>query len=339
MIIDSIISEFRPQIEKTLVEEFERWLPKSCDELRQILAYHMGWQGEITGEAAQGKRIRPLITLLCCSAAGGNWQTALPAAAAVEFVHNFSLLHDDIQDRSQTRRGRLTAWVKWGDAMAINAGDALYTIAILSLTGIKHQVSSEAALTGTQILLQACAQLTQGQHLDLAYEKIEDLPTSAYWTMIEGKTAALLSAAAELGALVANEKDENTRQQFHRFGYKLGMAFQVVDDWLGVWGDPKLTGKSAGSDLISRKKTIPILYGLQKKGQFYNRFIHSMISEEETAILKQYLIEEGAQTYTQELAEKLTAEALQSLEDAVVIRNEHYQVLKELSLLLTNRRN
>jgi len=169
-----------------------------------MLAYHLGWEGQGAGPDARGKRIRPLLVLLTCSAAGGDWKDALPAAAAVELVHNFSLIHDDIQDNSPLRRGREAVWKRWGIAQAINTGDAMLTIAHLTLLRMVVSSSAEITLNAALILQQACLQLTKGQYLDLASESQDQLSIEEYWRMVGGKTAALLGACTELGAVVAD---------------------------------------------------------------------------------------------------------------------------------------
>ncbi|MBE9475272.1 MAG: polyprenyl synthetase family protein, partial [Chloroflexi bacterium] len=153
-------------------------------ELRQyysMLTYHLGWEGEGAGPEARGKRVRPLLLLLTCAAAGGDWQNALPAAAAVELIHNFSLIHDDIQDNSPIRRGRETVWKRWGIAQAINAGDAMFTLAHLSLLRLERTTSSTITTQAANTLQLACLQLTKGQYLDLEFETQAQLPMKAYW--------------------------------------------------------------------------------------------------------------------------------------------------------------
>src|SRR4030067_283120 len=135
-----------------------------------MVAYHLGWEGDGAGSDARGKRIRPLLVVLACAAAGGDWGKALPAAAAVELVHNFSLIHDDIQDNSPLRRGRTTVWKHWGIPQAINAGDAMLTLAHLSALRLANTISAEVAIQAATIFQQACLQLTKGQYLDLSYE-------------------------------------------------------------------------------------------------------------------------------------------------------------------------
>jgi geranylgeranyl diphosphate synthase type I len=252
---------------------------------------------------------------LTCAAAGGAWKDSLPAAAAVELVHNFSLIHDDIEDNSPLRRGRPTVWKKWGVPQAINTGDAMLTLAHLTLLGLESTCSMKTAYQASVILQATCLELTQGQHLDMAFESQNSPSIEAYWLMVSGKTAALLAACTELGALVAGCPPEE-QQAFHEFGHTLGLAFQAQDDFLGVWGDEELTGKSNESDLATGKKTLPILYGLHQKGKFFERWSQKPIRPEDVPALAQLLEEEGAKGYTQEAADLLTKDALQSLQDA-----------------------
>jgi geranylgeranyl diphosphate synthase type I len=306
-----------------LLDAIESELHNSIDdqdepELRQyysMLAYHLGWEGEGAGPEARGKRVRPLLLLLTSAAAGGKWQNALPAAAAVELVHNFSLIHDDIQDNSPLRRGRETVWRRWGIAQAINAGDAMLTLAHLSLLRLEKTTSPEISIQAANTLQLACLQLTKGQYLDLAFESESHLPLNAYWQMVGGKTAALLGACTELGAIVANAS-QSRRSAFREFGVLLGLAFQAQDDILGIWGDAALTGKSNESDLIAGKKSLPVIYRLEQDGLFADRWAQGPVHAHETNALAAQLEQEGARAYTQESASKMTDQALQALLEA-----------------------
>ncbi len=276
--------------------------------LRHMLAYHMGWEGAGAGPEARGKRIRPLLVLLSASAAGGDWKCALPAAAAVELLHNFSLIHDDIQDQSRTRRGRETVWVKWGAAQAINAGDLMFTLAQAALLRLCEEISPQTTLRAAQIFQDTCVYLTQGQYLDMRYESQPDLSLDDYWPMVAGKTAALLSACTQIGAL-AGGAGEDALEAYRQFGEALGLAFQVQDDWLGIWGDSARTGKSTESDLVTGKKTLPVLYALEKGGKFATRWQQGPVRPEEVIGLARLLAEEGAQEYTQQTSDRLTRQA------------------------------
>lgn len=314
--------------------------PETAD-MHAMLTYHMGWTGEGAGPQAQGKRIRPLLLLLAYGAAfpagshPPDWNAALPAAASVELLHNFSLIHDDIQDNSPLRRGRPTVWKKWGIAQAINAGDAQFTLAYTAMLELARTASPPAALAALDILQRTCLALTRGQHLDMAFEARAAITLADYWMMIGGKTAALIAACTELGALIAGV-DEAARAAYRRFGENLGLAFQVQDDLLGIWGDAALTGKSAESDLLAGKKSLPVVFGLTQKGPFAARWAAGPIPAEEVAALAEQLAAEGARAYAQSLADQLTGKALRDLEEAGP-RGEAGQALVELAEMLLKR--
>jgi geranylgeranyl diphosphate synthase type I len=304
---------------KAIEEELQRVVAQvrqpGLEEMHHMLAYHLGWEGEGAGLEARGKRIRPLLVLLSAAGAGGEWQRALPASAAVELVHNFSLVHDDIQDQSPLRRGRPTLWTKWGVAQAINAGDVLFTLAQMALLRLAETVSTEAALRSASVLQETCLELTQGQYLDLSYEARGDLTLEAYWPMVSGKTAALLSCCTQLGALAAQASDP-VCLAYRRFGRLLGLAFQALDDLLGIWGDAALTGKSTESDLLAGKKSLPVLYGLSLDGPFAARWAQGPVTASEVPALAAQLEAEGGRAHTQRRASELTDEALAALEEA-----------------------
>ena len=312
--LSDFITLMLPAIEMELERALIPLQATELAELRQMFAYHLGWEGEGAGAAARGKRIRPMIVLLTTAAAGGNWEQALPAAAAVELVHNFSLIHDDIEDNSALRRGRPTVWKKWGIAQAINAGDAMFTLAHLSILRLEN-TPPEAVLHAAQLLQETCLHLTQGQFLDISYETTGGLSLDSYWTMVRGKTAALLSACSELGALVAGAPPSQ-RESYREFGQALGLAFQAQDDLLGIWGDSALMGKSAESDLLEGKKSLPVLYGLSQKADFAKRWEVGQILEKDVPALAAQLKTEGAYEFTQAAVQKWTDQALQALEQA-----------------------
>lgn len=296
-------------------------------ELHTMLAYHLGWEGEGAGPKATGKRVRPLLVLLTCAAGGGDWQQALPAASAVELIHNFSLIHDDIQDDSEQRRGRPTLWRKWGVPQAINAGDAMFALAHLSL----EHLEGDICLQAVQLLPRVSLELTQGQYLDLAYEGRQDLTLEDYWPMVHGKTAVLLSACARLGALAAGATKTDL-EAYAEFGHKLGLAFQAHDDILGIWGDERQTGKSAYSDLRSGKKSLPVLYGLEHSQAFKALWLSE--GKQDVAALADLLRETGALDFAEQTARDLTDEALKALETA---RPKDGQALQELAQELVCR--
>jgi geranylgeranyl diphosphate synthase, type I len=244
------------------------------DRFAALLSYPLGWVDPelrpLERTVASGKRLRPALCLLVCEAVCGDYRPALAAAAAVELVHNFSLVHDDIQDESPLRRGRPTVWAKWDTAQAINVGDSLFALAQLAMLHDERtepQVQIEAA----RRLNVTCLRLVEGQFLDLELQAGGSATFEAYQAMVGGKTAALLECAAWLGARCGGTPRAGA-DSFGEFGRRLGMAFQFQDDLLGLWGDPRQTGKSAESDLLTRKQALPAVLALRRSGPAADRF-------------------------------------------------------------------
>jgi geranylgeranyl diphosphate synthase type I len=226
----------------------------------QMMAYHHGWVAAdgtpLDPPARTGKRIRPILSVLTCEAFGGSTDAAKGPAVAIELIHNFSLVHDDIQDVSDQRHNRDTIWKLWGSAQGINVGDALFALAQVALAENAEEHPKLGA--GVLLLNRTCVRLVEGQYLDLALESAADVTYDQYEQMIARKTAALLSCSASLGAWAAGASLESI-DAVGRFSRELGIAFQLQDDLLGVWGDPKVTGKPARDDIRSRKKALPMV--------------------------------------------------------------------------------
>ncbi|TCP48469.1 geranylgeranyl diphosphate synthase type I [Tamaricihabitans halophyticus] len=241
----------RDHFRELVVTELRDAITRLPESVRDCVSYHFGWQNE-AGEpisAPSGKAIRPLLVGSCARAVGGRETAALQAAVAVELAHNFTLLHDDVMDRDSTRRHRPTVWTVFGDSAAILAGDALLMLA----TEILAAESSAAVPKLSTALLRLC----DGQARDVAFEGRETVSVAECFAMAECKTAALLNCACELGALVGGGTTEQVRL-LGSFGTQLGIAFQLVDDLLGIWGSPERTGKPVYSDLATRKKSLPV---------------------------------------------------------------------------------
>ncbi|MFE0808312.1 family 2 encapsulin nanocompartment cargo protein polyprenyl transferase [Streptomyces sp. NPDC058848] len=231
--------------------------------MRRVALYHFGWQ-HADGTPASGnagKAIRPALVLASAAALGGPAAraAAVPAAAAVELVHNFTLLHDDVMDRDSTRRHRPTAWTVFGDADAILAGDALQALALRLLAVDPHPASAAAAARLADCVMELC----EGQHADTAMERRapDEVTLEETLAMAEAKTGALLGCACAVGALYAGAADEEV-EALDAFGREAGLAFQLIDDVIGIWGDPRRTGKPAGADLAARKKSLPVVAAL-----------------------------------------------------------------------------
>jgi geranylgeranyl diphosphate synthase, type I len=237
---------------KSAVEELPRGM-------RVVVGYHFGYWDEtgLPTLADAGKAVRPALVLSACEFVGGRAQGAAPVAAAVELVHNFTLLHDDIMDGDILRRGRSTAWNTFGVPDAILAGDVLHAVAFRLLAEAGFADAPRALALLATSLVEVC----EGQHEDCAFERRVDVGVEQCATMIEAKTGALLGCCCALGALAAGA-DAHTVKSMDQWGRYMGEAFQLVDDLLGIWGDPRRTGKPAHSDIASRKKSMPVVAAL-----------------------------------------------------------------------------
>ncbi|MDQ0716143.1 geranylgeranyl diphosphate synthase type I [Streptomyces luteogriseus] len=228
--------------------------------MRRIALYHFGWEQAdgSPAEGGSGKAIRPALVLAAAAALGGPEARAgaARAAAAVELVHNFTLLHDDVMDRDATRRHRPTAWTVFGDADAILAGDTLQALALRLLAQDPHPASPAAAARLADCVIELCA----GQHADKALERCApaEVTLDGVLAMAEAKTGALLGSACAIGGLYAGASDDEVAA-LDGFGREAGLAFQLIDDVIGIWGDPSRTGKPVGADLAARKKSLPVV--------------------------------------------------------------------------------
>lgn len=285
-------------------------------ELYGMLRYHLGWADRELKpvQLPAGKRVRPLLTLLCCEAQGGDWRQALPAAAAIELLHNFTLIHDDIEDGDRQRRGRETLWVVWGLPQALNAGDALFTLAYVAFLRL-HETGLPPALVleALQRFNAAVLRITEGQFLDIGFESRPVVSVEEYLEMVSGKTAALIALSCELGGVLAQAPAERVAA-LREFGHALGMAFQMEDDLLGLWGDPQRTGKPVGSDLLRRKKSLPILHGLAHSAGLRALWDEAPSGGEAWVSSALAALERaGSRAYAQELATAWHARAVEAL--------------------------
>ena len=307
------------------------------ENMRHIAGYHFGWtdeHGQLV-EAARGKALRPALVLLSARAVSSTATAAVPAAVAVELVHNFSLVHDDVMDQDLTRRHRPTAWNVFGMNAAILAGDALVSLASEVLAGSEHP----AAASGIRRLNAAVQDLIHGQIMDLAFEQRDDVTLAECQRMANAKTAALLGTACELGATFAGATSEQA-VHLRDFGERLGLAFQHADDLLGIWGDPETTGKPVFSDLRSRKKTLPIVAALTSDtaagralAQRYHR--QTPLKEAELDEAAQLIEAAGGKSWSSTQADVLLESALNHLDAAVT--DTSTDTLKELASLATHR--
>ncbi|MBI2845408.1 MAG: polyprenyl synthetase family protein [Chloroflexi bacterium] len=338
--------DFLTPYTRLVEEEMQSILQTPPGELMPLygmLQYHLGWVGPDFKDriSTTGKRLRPGLCLLACEAAGGDVNLAVPAAAAVELVHNFSLVHDDIEDRSPLRRSREAIWKLWGDALAINAGDALFTLAHLALQRLSQRGGSPSKVAESLAVFDgACLTLTEGQYLDLKYQKNTGVTTEMYLDMASKKTASLLAASAQLGAMLA-AAEPRVVETFRLFGSALGMGFQIRDDILGIWGDPGKTGKGVGEDIFARKKSLPVVYALQEekkqnKNDLSKMYAQPELGQEDVRAITSLLENYGAAEYADRLAQRFVDQALQALA-SLGLQNPAEEKLRRLASFLAER--
>jgi geranylgeranyl diphosphate synthase type I len=304
-----------------------------------MMLYHLGWVDESFSPRSQksGKRLRPLLCLLCCEACGGDWHQALPAAATVELIHNFSLIHDDIEDGSPERRHRPAVWSLWGQPQAINTGDGLFAISRLSLQRLLERgICPEKTIASFRIVDETCLALTEGQYLDLSFESRDDVSVEMYMHMVGKKTASLIACATQLGSLLGTD-DQDTVERYRQFGHQLGLAFQIVDDILGIWGEKEATGKGVGEDIVSKKKSLPVVYALERgDGELKEIYRQERIAPHDVQAVMKKLDRVGAREYASKRATEHWQLALDTLQ-TTGIENAVQDKLRELALFLVER--
>jgi geranylgeranyl diphosphate synthase type I len=300
--------------------------------LYEMVRYHLALDGS---GASGGKRIRPLLGLLAYHSIAGEHRRALPGAAAVELGHNFSLVHDDIEDGDRERRHRPTLWSIHGVPQAINTGDTLFSLSRIALHRLTDLGFPDAKVLRLMRLFdETCLALCEGQYLDIAMSASDEvMSVDAYFDMIGRKTAALISASIEAGALLATDDDE-VIARYRRFGWALGLAFQLNDDLLGIWGAESSTGKEA-SDIAHRKQTLPVIYAHQSAGPEDRTRLAELYalpgpSADEVAEIVAILERTGARQYTREQAHRYRDEALAELDAAGVVRPAARERLEQL---------
>lgn len=298
--------------------------------LRSILRYHAGLEDEAGRPAdATGKFLRPSLVLFIATQLGADIEQAMPAAIGLELIHNFSLIHDDIQDADRTRRGRPTVWTVWGTNEAINAGDLMQAIAVSCALRAGSDVAG--------VLLAATDEMIEGQSLDLGFES-RQATLDEYLRMIDRKTGALLRAAFTLGGVVAGA-DASVRRTLLILGSSIGRAFQIQDDLLGVWGDSGVVGKPCGSDIRRGKKSYPTILAFERARDEELSLLESIYARDEVtdedvawvmALMNRHRIREtGQQTVRSHLEE--SESALDALGLSPAGRNDMNELLEYLA--------
>jgi geranylgeranyl diphosphate synthase type I len=306
--------------------------------LYEMVRYHLALDGS---GASGGKRIRPLLGLLAYASITGDHRKALPGAAAVELGHNFSLVHDDIEDGDIERRHRATLWTVFGVPQAINAGDALFSLSRIALHRLTELGFPDAKVLRLMRLFDVtCLRLCEGQYLDIEMSRSDALMTvDLYFDMIGRKTAALISASIEAGALLATD-DDHVIGRYREFGWALGIAFQLNDDLLGIWGAEKATGKEP-SDVAHKKKTLPVIYawehaGPEDRARLAELYASADASPADVAEIIAILGRTGAREYTRQQARRYRDEALAALAAAGVVEPAAREQLEGIIVSVIN---
>jgi geranylgeranyl diphosphate synthase, type I len=286
-------------------------------QLRRPVEYHLGWL-DLDGRPVErdgGKSVRAGLALLSAAAAGADEAIGVPGAVAIELVHNFSLIHDDLMDDDRERRHRPTVWAVFGPATAIIAGDALAALAVQVVLEQPGQPARDAAAA----LQESTARMIAGQADDLALEQEADPSIEACMAMAAGKTGALMSCAASIGAILAGAPSTQV-VALAEFGELLGLAFQAVDDVLGIWGEPDVTGKPAGNDIRRAKKSIPICVALERdaSGELAALLEEPDLRDADVARAAALIDELGGRAFTEDAASSSLAAAYAALARAAV---------------------
>ncbi len=297
----------------------------------EMVRYHMG----LDGSGSSGKRMRPLLGLLAYASITGEHLPALPGAAAVELGHNFSLIHDDIEDSDRERRHRATLWALHGIPQAINTGDAVFVLSRIALHRLSELGFPDAKVLRLMRLYDlTCLALCEGQYIDIwTGEHDTTMTVDLYFDMIGRKTAALISASIEAGALLATD-DEEVISRYRQFGWALGLAFQLNDDLLGIWGEEQATGK-APSDLAKHKKTLPVIYAFEHANPDDRSLLEAVYARHdpkpaEITAAMEVLDRVGAREYTRGQARHWRDEAITQLDAAGVVQPEARERLEQI---------
>jgi len=335
-----ILNRYTLEVEATIQQLLAETLPF----LRGTSRYHLGLVDRDFQplDNGRGKMLRPTLHLLVFEAICGNYQAALPVAAALELIHSFSLVHDDVEDNGLERRGRATVWTIWGKERTINIGDFLFALAFKALHQLDlTQFSPQTVIEVSRLVSGACVALTEGQELDMSFETGLDISVEMYLDMIYRKTGALIEASVLSGAKLATS-DPQVIAAYHMFGRNIGLAFQVRDDILGIWGDTHQTGKSVSDDLRHKKKTLPIIYAFSQltgeRGEKFRAMYAqpNPLTDSEIEFVRDSLTVIQAEAYTQKIATQYHEQAFIALHQVKLV-NEAQAQLEALALFLVNR--
>jgi geranylgeranyl diphosphate synthase type I len=336
-----MFQRYRANISRSLRDS----LSQQHSDVYDMLRYYMGWVDENgrPHEAMEGKALRPTLCLFACEAVGGALEMAMPSAVALEFIHNFSLIHDDIQDRDEIRHNRKTLWAVWGDPKALVAGNVLRVVADECLHQLLDSgLDYDRALAAGTLLTEAYLEMIEGQYLDLQFEGRHDISMSDYLNMISRKTGALIRCSLNLGAVVGAQ-EQGVADAFKESGRAMGYVFQIIDDVLGVWGDEETTGKPVGADIRRKKNSYPVVYTMGRANDKDQKMLNEIYEKDELddsdvdsvlAVMDRLDVKNQAQ----QEAEKYANVALESLAPVELSREARQEVEDLAHFLLVRDR-
>ena len=339
--LPQMFQRYRANISRSLRDS----LSQQHSDVYDMLRYYMGWVDENgrPHEAMEGKALRPTLCLFACEAVGGALEMAMPSAVALEFIHNFSLIHDDIQDRDEIRHNRKTLWAVWGDPKALVAGNVLRVVADECLHQLLDSgLDYDRALAAGMLLTEAYLEMIEGQYLDLQFEGRHDISMSDYLNMISCKTGALIRCSLNLGAVVGAQ-EQGVGDAFKESGRAMGYVFQIIDDVLGVWGDEETTGKPVGADIRRKKNSYPVVYTMGRANDKDQKMLNEIYEKDELddsdvdsvlAVMDRLDVKNQAQ----QEAEKYANVALESLAPVELSREARQEVEDLAHFLLVRDR-
>lgn len=336
--VPTLLGRHRKEVEDSL----EKVLAMGNREIETMLGYHLGWVDEHGNRTYdnQGKGLRSSLCMFACEAVGGASADALSSAVAIELVHNFSLIHDDIQDGDKERRHRPTLWAIWGMPRALQAGNVMRILADLGIQQVQdYRGAPEVLAKSSNLLTVAYLEMVEGQYLDLDFEGRTDISTVDYLNMISRKTGALLRCAMQMGALAGNG-DARVVQALAECGQYLGTVFQIRDDYLGIWGHEEETGKIAGNDLRRRKNSLPLVYALEQvasiqKKQLEVIYAKEKVDDRDVALILALLDDLGVSEYVKGIAQVHADRALAAIEGIELIAGAREEIEGLVEFLVT----
>lgn len=338
--LPSVFGRYQESIDSALRDR----LSVSDPFVYSMLRYAMGWS-DTSGSpvsAPQGKALRPTLCLLTCEAVCGDSRRAIPPAACLELIHNFSLVHDDIQDRDEYRRHRPTLWKVWGEPKALTAGNVMRIVADATVQGLRADSVPDSEInTVNRVLTEASLEMIEGQHLDVAFEGRSDIGMQSYLDMISRKTGALIRTPMHVGAIMGT-RDPKVIDSFRECGRSLGYVFQIRDDVLGIFSEEETTGKPVGADIRRKKNSLPIVHAMSQADRAQRRMLedtydHETVTDTDVEAVLDIMDDLGTEEFANSLAAEHCERALEALADVEIPLNSRADIEELATFLLVRQ--